>query len=124
MKIIFDSRKFFSAKFVPKSVVRESFCQKFRVFFSSRKFLPAKVSALKVNRKMYEINVTRSVKFQGELTFGNVFQNFYKNKILANVMILGGKKSLLAFYSAFNFLRFVNNRSSCDVTAALLHIHS
>ena len=40
--------KVFSAKFVPKIVIRESFCQTFRVFFVTRKFLPAKVSALKV----------------------------------------------------------------------------
>ena len=42
--------KVFSAKFVPEIVIRESFCQKFRVFFASRKFLPAKVSALKVDQ--------------------------------------------------------------------------
>ena len=42
--------KVFSAKFVPEFVIRESFCQKFRVFFASRKFLPAKVSALKALR--------------------------------------------------------------------------
>ena len=40
--------KVFSAKFVSEIVKRESFCQKFHVFFASRKFLPAKVSALKV----------------------------------------------------------------------------
>ena len=34
--------KVFYAKFVPKVNIRESFCQKFRESFSSRKFLPLK----------------------------------------------------------------------------------
>ena len=34
--------KVFSAKFVPKFTKRESFCQKFRVFFGTQKFLPLK----------------------------------------------------------------------------------
>ena len=44
----FRFAKVFSAKFVAKTVIRECFCQTFRVFFVTRKFLPAKVSALKV----------------------------------------------------------------------------
>ena len=45
--------KVFSAKFVPEIVIRESFCQKFRVFlpresFCPRKFLPLKYSDLEI----------------------------------------------------------------------------
>ena len=47
-ELYFHFAKAFSAKFVPKTVIRESFCQTVRVFFVTRKFLPANVSALKV----------------------------------------------------------------------------
>ena len=40
--------KVFSTKFVSKTAKRESLFHKFRVFFDTQKFLPAKVSALKV----------------------------------------------------------------------------
>ena len=40
MRIIVASQKVFSAMFVPEIVIRETFCQKFRVFFCL-----AKVSA-------------------------------------------------------------------------------
>ena len=59
--------KVFSAKFVPEIVIRESFCQKFRVFFASRKFLPAKVSALKVHA-FYKQKFIRLKSFFKETT--------------------------------------------------------
>ena len=48
MKCFLIFAKVFYAQFVPKITIRESFCQKFRDFFISRKFLLAKVSAPKV----------------------------------------------------------------------------
>ena len=39
-ELFFLFAKVFSAKFVPKTVIRESFCQTVRVFFVTRKFLP------------------------------------------------------------------------------------
>ena len=46
---LFCIRERFFTKIVPKMAKRKSFCQKFRVFFGTQKFLLAKVSALKVN---------------------------------------------------------------------------
>ena len=40
--------KVFSTNYAPKTSKRESFCKNFRVFFDTRKFLLAKVSAFKV----------------------------------------------------------------------------
>ena len=48
MKCFLIFAKVFYAKFVPKITIRESFCQKFRDFLISRKFLLAKFSAPKV----------------------------------------------------------------------------
>ena len=45
--------KVFSTKFVPKTAKRESLFHKFRVFFDTRKFLPAKVSALKLREDIF-----------------------------------------------------------------------
>ena len=39
-EIIFLFAKVFSAKFVPKTVIRERFCQTFRVFSSRESFCP------------------------------------------------------------------------------------
>ena len=44
-EVFFYFRESFYAKFVPKITIRESFCQKFRGFLISRKFLLANVSA-------------------------------------------------------------------------------
>ena len=49
----FEFAKVFSAKFVPKIAKRESFCQIFRVFFDTRKLMPAKVSAPKVETNYF-----------------------------------------------------------------------
>ena len=49
--VIFDSCQFarvYSSRHVRHLVIRQSLCEKFREFFSSRKFLLAKVSAPKV----------------------------------------------------------------------------
>ena len=43
----FRLAKVFSAKFVPKIVIRESFSQKFRVFFPRESFCPRKFLPLK-----------------------------------------------------------------------------
>ena len=51
MKCFLIFAKVFYAKFVPKITIRDSFCQKFRDFLISRKFLLAKVSAPKVAPK-------------------------------------------------------------------------
>jgi len=48
-KLFLVFAKVFSAKYVPKTTIRESFCKKFRVFLDTRNFLPAKLSAPKVN---------------------------------------------------------------------------
>ena len=45
----FSIAKVFVAKFAEKSVIRESLCPQFRDFFFSRNFLPARVSAPKVD---------------------------------------------------------------------------
>ena len=58
-KVFHAKMNFFSfvkvsyAKIVPKFTKRESFCQKFRDFLGTRKFLPAKISALKVSHFRY-----------------------------------------------------------------------
>ena len=78
-ELFFWFAKVFSAKFVPKFTKRESFCQKFRVFFGTRKFLPAKVSAFKV---------ALSFKFRswysGQQTFHKQV-SFWKKKINSSV---------------------------------------
>ena len=51
MKCFLIFAKDFYAKFAPKITIRDSFCQKFRDFLISRKFLLAKVSAPKVAPK-------------------------------------------------------------------------
>ena len=40
--------KVFSVKFVPKTVIRESFCQTIRVFFVTQKFLPLSLVSTKI----------------------------------------------------------------------------
>ena len=56
MKCFLIFAKVFYAKFVPKINIRESFCQKFRDFLNSRKFLPLKYICnskyLKAKRKL------------------------------------------------------------------------
>ena len=51
MKCFFIFAKVFYAKFFPKITIRESFCQKFRDFLISRKFLLGNVSAPKLNQR-------------------------------------------------------------------------
>ena len=70
----FEFAKVFSAKFVLK--IAKSFCQIFRVFFDTRKLMPAKVSAPKVERdQIITVNdkqvVISGVAGSGKTTFVN-----------------------------------------------------
>ena len=51
-KKIFFQANLRARRFVQKAAKRESLCPKFRVFFGTRKFLPAKISALKVKQTL------------------------------------------------------------------------
>ena len=74
--MFFDFCERFLRKFVPKFTIRESFCQKFRNFLISQKFLLAKVSAPKVSSSVYPDRQFDGISFSNlhELRQNNPFR--------------------------------------------------
>ena len=62
----FKFAKVFSAKFVPKIAKSEKCCQIFRIFFDTRKLMPAKISVLKL---MLQNNSKLPFKFHGTVLY-------------------------------------------------------
>ena len=77
--MFFDFCKSFLRKFVPKFTIRESFCQKFRNFLISQKFLLAKVSAPKVSSSVYPDRQFDGVSFSNFIFYPIL--NSIRNKL-------------------------------------------
>ena len=95
MKCFLIFVKVFCAKFVPKITIRESFCQKFRDFLISRKFLLAKVSAPEVYQLPFPcLWLIRTIAFRthSELKLNNC----YRVLLFFNVQLkVKGKKKII-----------------------------
>ena len=83
-EVFFDFRESFYAKFVPKITIRESFCQKFRDFLISGKFLPLKYNNNNRDDKTYDKLINVRIITVASLKMTN-------NK-LGNVNYIGNKK--------------------------------
>ena len=77
-EVFFDFCESFYAKFVPKITIRESFCQKFRDFLISWKFLLAKVSAPKVFVRTY-------FYFWSSVRISSFYENLFETFLIVRI---------------------------------------